>query len=507
MKYKNIIKKTIITLIIVSFTGLGCGKDFLEIDSEGRINKQEVQTNPNAAEALVTGVYNSLYFGSFDPTTVGMLYMIATDIASDDGDKGSFDADFGPAREIDNFTHTPGNFVFNNLWQGYYKGISRANSALEALEGATFDAAVKNRLIGEVRFIRGMYYFNLVRLFGGVPKIIVVPKATEVNNAEFQTRATREEIYEVIKSDLQFGIDNLPQKGEAGSVVGRSTKGAAQGLLAKVHLYQKNWQMAFDLSNAIITSGKYTLHPDYTTLWRETGNNNSESIFEVQTGLTGDCNAVSPLYSNSQGPRAGGKRGWDDLGFGLNNPTANLVSAYEPGDKRRDATIIFVQPTLPGGPNPGTMLYGNFRLPTQDSVENQRYNYKAYHPAITTCGGNKDLKPKNIRILRYAEVLLINAEAAAMLNNAQGAARLNLVRARAGLAPSATATQADVWKERRVELAMEQDRFLDLVRQGRAGTVLRAHGKAFVDGKHEVYPIPQAQIDLSGGLLKQNNGY
>ena len=109
--------------------------------------------------------------------------------------------------------------------------------------------------------------------------------------------------------------------------------------------------------------------------------------------------------------------------------------------------------------------------------------------------------------MRYAEILLMYAEAAANLGNtAEATAKLNMVRARAGL-PNAAGTIANIWKERRVELAMEQDRFFDLVRQGRAGTVLRAHGKAFVDGKNEVFPIPQAQIDLSGGRLKQNPGY
>jgi hypothetical protein len=155
-------------------------------------------------------------------------------------------------------------------------------------------------------------------------------------------------------------------------------------------------------------------------------------------------------------------------------------------------------------------LWDNFRIPSQDSVENSRYNYKAYHSAIAESAqltNSKDTKPKNIRLMRYAEVLLMYAEAAAMLGNTgEATAKLNLVRTRAHL-PASTGTQENIWKERRLELAMEQDRFFDLVRQGREGTVLRAHGKAFVDGKNEVFPIPQAQRDLSGGKLTQNNGY
>ncbi|HXO77009.1 MAG TPA: RagB/SusD family nutrient uptake outer membrane protein, partial [Puia sp.] len=188
--------------------------------------------------------------------------------------------------------------------------------------------------------------------------------------------------------------------------------------------------------------------------------------------------------------------------------TQDLASAYETGDTRDSATIIYIQPT--GGTNTGTVLWDGFRIPTQDSVQNQRYSYKAYHSPISetpAIDGNKDNKPKNIRLMRYAEVLLIHAEAAAMLGNTTEADNsLNLVRARANLAPS-TGTQANIWKERRVELGMEQDRFFDLVRQGRAGTVMRAAGKNFVDGKNEVFPIPQQIIDLSNGRMKQNNGY
>jgi hypothetical protein len=119
---------------------------------------------------------------------------------------------------------------------------------------------------------------------------------------------------------------------------------------------------------------------------------------------------------------------------------------------------------------------------------------------------SKDTKPKDILLMRYSEVLLIHAEAAAMLGNGDATTDLNMVRARANL-PASTGTQANIWKERRVELAMEQDRFFDLVRQGRAGAVMRAAGKNFTDNKNEVFPIPQPQIDLSGGRLKQNNGY
>ncbi len=506
---------TIIAALLIVFSG--CSKDFLEIDPQGQLTEEQALKDPNAANQMVGGVYNTLYFGGFGQTTVGFLFECLNDMASDDTDKGSSPSDFSDGGEIDNFSFTPNNSVFDNVWRGHYSAISRANRAIDILNQSTFEENIKNKLLGEVRFLRGMYYFNLVRCFGGVPKLIRVPDPSEGNNDEFQTRASKDEIYQVIIDDLQFAVDNLPLKGE--TEVGRATKGAAQSYLAKVYMYQKNWQKVLELTSAVINSGKYDLVKDYSLIFRENavnndgGNNNIESIFEVQTGINISEDAVSPLYSNGQGPRS--KGGWDDLGFGLNTPSADLASAYEPDDKRRAASIIFINPTVVhkdgGDPsNIGTVLWDGFRIPTQDSVENERYNYKAYHSFLkesAPVSNNKDKKPKNIRLMRYAEVLLMYAEAQANLGNTgEAEAKLTLVRNRVGL-ETVPGSVENIWKERRVELAMEQDRFFDLVRQGRAGTILRARGKGFVDGRNEVFPIPQAQRDLSGNRLEQNDGY
>ena len=505
-------------LAIVAGTVLaGCTKEFLEVPPQGQLTEELARQDPQAANKLVGGVYNTLYSGGFGPTTVGFLWAIANDVASDDADKGSTPGDFnvGGAGDIDNFRHDANNFIFDNIWRGHYAAIVQTNKAITVLNESNFEAARKNQLLGEVRFLRALYYFNLVRFFGGVPKIDRPLAANEGNSDVAQTRASREEIYNLIIADLEFAAANLPLKGDVNTQVGRANKGAAQAYLAKVYLYQRNWQKAFDNAQAVINSNQYQLVTDYATVFRERaaggavpgGNNNPESVFEVQTGANLGENAVSPLFSNGQGPR--GRGGWNDLGFGLNTPSADLASSYEPTDSRREGTIIFINPTVPGN-SPGTILWDGFRIPSKDSVENERYSYKAYHSPIAESPqltANKDTKPKNIRLMRYAEVLLIYAEAAANLGNSGEATRtLNLVRARAGLAP-ATGTIANIWRERRWELAMEQDRFLDLVRQGRAGQVLRAHGKPFVDGKHELFPIPQAQRDLSGGRLAQNPGY
>ncbi len=485
-------------------------KKYLDNAPQGELTDVEISTNPNAAADLANGVYNSLWLGdAFGGADVHSLsFIILTNVASDDADKGSTPTDYGPALEVDNFTLGASNSIVNGIWLGYYQAIARANQALTYLPTSPLDDASKNRLIGEVRFIRAYLYFNLVRFFGGVPRIDRVPSPQEASSPQFQTRASKDSIYQFIINDLQFAVSNLPIKGQ--TPVGKATKGAAQTLLAKVYLYQKNWQQVYDLTNAVISgqSGAYDLLPQYENIWREAGANGIESIFEVETGVNAACNAAINVYSNSQGPRAGGARGWQDLGFGFNNPSLSLANAYEPNDKRRAGTIIFINPSPQG-----TVLWDGLRIPSQDSVENSRYNYKAYHSRTKEANcGNNDRLPKNLRILRYGEVLLMNAEAANELGKTPDAlTSLNKIRARAGLGAVATLPQTTmrdtIWHERRVELAMEHDRFFDIVRQGKAGQLLRAQGKSFVDGKNEVYPIPQQQIDLSNGNLKQNPGY
>ncbi|QEH40817.1 RagB/SusD family nutrient uptake outer membrane protein [Chitinophaga sp. XS-30] len=496
-------KKLIIIIpVIFLLVSSGCGRGFLDVPPQGRVTEEEIRTNPNAATDLVNGVYNIMWLGGFGPDVHGLQFVVITSIVSDDADKGSTPQDYGPALEIDNFTYGPSNQNVQNFWTGYYQAIARANQALDKLPLSPLEEVEKNRLIGEVRFLRGYFYFNLVRTFGGVPKIDKVPLPEDANSDSVQTRASADDIYALIISDLQFAVDHVPEKGA--TPVGRVTKGAAQGMLAKVHMYRKNWQQAFDLSQAVINSGLYDTLSSYANIWRTQGANSIESIFEVQTGTNAACDAAIQLYANSQGIRA--RTGWTDFGFGFNNPTADLAAAYEPGDKRKDATIITIQPN-------GTVLWDGFRVPSRDSVENDRYNYKAYHSRTQEpyCN-NPDRTPKNLRVLRYGEVLLIYAEAANELGNTgEAIAKLNIIRRRAGLPNTTASGQADlrqaIWNERRVELAMEHDRFWDLVRQGRAGQVMRAHGKNFVDGKHELFPIPQEQILLSNNRLTQNPGY
>jgi starch-binding outer membrane protein, SusD/RagB family len=264
-----------------------------------------------------------------------------------------------------------------------------------------------------------------------------------------------------------------------------------------VYMYKKDWINSAAMADAVISSGIYSLAPNYAVVWRQSSEDGPESLFEIQgqNGADGWATGGYFVHQGARGTVTGGYGGW-----GFNTPTADLEASYEAGDVRKNWTIYQKGQTLWDG------------AVVQNDVANQRYNYKAYVSQTQETNYDDWWSGKNIRILRYAEVLLIKAEAANELaQTAQAQAALNIVRARAGLPNTTAATQTTlrtaIWNERRSELAMENDRFFDLVRQGRAGTVLRAHGKPFVDGKHEVFPIPLSQILVSQGKLTQNPGY
>ena len=509
----------------------GCSKKFLAVPIQGQGTPS---TDPQVALDEVTGAYNALItpdptqgeFGAYD--IHGIYFITVTNIMSDDADKGSYPGDQPAAAAIDDFTVTSDNVFIEGLWKGYYAGISRTNQAIVGLSQAALDHAVIVQKTAEMRFLRAYFYFNLVRMFGGVPLVLTVPAGPEHQDSSFYGRASVSDVYsKAIIPDLQFAITNLPLRNATD--VGRATKGAAETLLAKVDLYLKNWASCDSLVTDVINSGQYQLVPDYSILWRQAGDNSPESVFEVETGLYGGADYGIPGYVEYQGARQDNGMGtpftpWSnpgfyqpaaDDGFGFDAPSASLIAAYEPGDRRKAATII----NLPANSPPDT-LFDGFTIPSMVGVS-ATYNYKAYHSKVLPGGGRAQIEAfdgdrghcqKNLHILRYAEVLLIKAEADNELGNAAGAEKyLNEVRARAGLAATGASSQAAlrtaIWNERRVELAMEHDRFWDLVRQGRAAQVMQAAGKNFVVGKNELLPIPSAEIAISGGRLTQNNGY
>ncbi len=469
MKNK-ITKFSSLLILILVFTS--CDEEYLEVDSRSQIEFEDtgVVVTP---QQMVTGVY-----GRHTGFSYAFSYLGMTDMISDNSDKGSSPGDTGTDKNLlDGLTHTTSVASVRGMWEEWYKTVGRATIAIDYTENYDdYDEDLKTRLIGESRFLRALNYFWLVRSFGDIP----------IQEVDLIVRAPKSEVYAYIIADLQAAIEALPVKSAyASGDVGRATKGAAQGLLAKVYLYQENYQAAYDAANVVINSGQYGLHPNYAELWRASTENGVESLFEIQ-GRGETINHGIQQYSSTQGAR--GSSGW---GWGFNTPSQNLVNAFDAsGDEvRKNATIIFAGETLWDG-----------RV-VSASVENPRYNEKAYS-SLNAGAADGD---KNIRVLRYAEILLIKAEAATYIGQ-DAAGPLNQVRARVGLAPIASPTVQQIWNERRLELAMEHDRWFDLLRTGQAPAAMAADGKEFIVGKHELFPIPNDQL-IQTPAMTQNPGW
>lgn len=478
---------SLFALSVVFFTG--CADDFLDVDQTESISTKDIElfNNDAGASSFVTSIYSK--FLDWDMTSFGWIGL--SSITSDDADKGSSPGDTGTDKDIlDALSYNPTTPSVESVFNANYDGINRCNQALNILPKLTkADANLRNRLMGEAKFLRAFMYFTLVKCYGGVPIVDRLPNPSSTEDRQMLlTRKTASEVYAFIETDLIDAIAALPEKSAyAANEKARASKGAAYALLAKVNLYQKNWQKVVDNCNAVTG---YSLAPDYATMFRLAGENDAESIFEIQGVGSIPARGIQG-YSNTQGARGAG--GW---GWGFNTPSQSLVDAYEAGDVRKNATIIFR----------GTTLYDGRIIP--NTVENPRYNYKAYSSNFTDAWETD----ANIKYLRFAEVLLMKAEALNELGQTSAAIPLlNQIRNRAGLANTTALSQADVrraiWKERRVEMAFEHDRFFDVVRTGQAVAAFAADGKTFVAGKHELFPIPQSFIRQAAGLSSQNPNY
>ena len=481
------IYKILSLLLLVGATSC---TDVLDRTPQGEYTLENFFQNEEQAVQSVNAVYNQLRQWQ----THVFAYIGMTDIVSDDSDKGSIASDGFFLQEIDQFTYTPTNNGPSGVWGGYFTGVFRANLAINNLpEVPEMDEDLRARLIGEASFLRAYYYFNLVRWFGGVPLIL------EPFPSDFQIpRAPVDEVYAQIESDLQTAIGSLPER-YTGADVGRATSGAARSMLAKVALTRGNYQQAADLALEVINSGRYELYPSFSELFTQAGENSSESIFEVQAAAF-EIGGGGSQYNEVQGVR-----GTPNLGWGFNKPSDDLIASFETGDPRRDATILYVGEVLPDGSG---IVEGD------PNIEGERFNQKAF---VTEHPGGNGNGPGNIRVLRYADLLLIAAEALNELNRPEEALTyLNMVRERArggsNVLPDVTTTdQAElrqaIWHERRSELALEQHRWFDLVRTNRSFEVMKPLRPNFTQNKNELFPIPQTEIDLSEGALEQNPGY
>jgi starch-binding outer membrane protein, SusD/RagB family len=315
------------------------------------------------------------------------------------------------------------------------------------------------------------------------------------------------ELYTLIDADLTEAEANLPLSWDA-QYIGRLTKGAAMSLHARTYMFRKNYAAALALCNSVISSNQYSLVANYGSQFRRSGENGPESIFEIQAYFD-QSQDLGIIYANVQGVRGAGN--WD-LGWGWNTPTSNLVNEFETGDPRRIETILYSGTVDP--------LYGE-SVPSEPTIPRPYWNKKIYtDPADRTTWNNRFGRWMNHRIIRYADVILMAAEAAnevgGATNTTDALAWLEQIRARArggnaAILPAVTTTDQTALRdairhERFVEFGMEESRFYDLVRWETDVIVLPAAGKPY-QAKHRLLPIPQGEIDKSGGVLIQNPDY
>ncbi|MEO1448850.1 MAG: RagB/SusD family nutrient uptake outer membrane protein [Bacteroidota bacterium] len=489
----------VFTAAIVMLVFYGCSKEFLDTQNINSINSDSFYTNEAEAIQAVTSVYAGLQLqGLYHRRIFFML-----DFASDEIDPTPNTQT--PPSQLLGHTFDANNEHIVGVWGDSYITIARANIALENIEKIEMNATLQNRLLGEVRFIRALSYLNLVQNFGGVP--LRVHTNEESTNLANWPRATEAEIFALIEEDLKFAESNLPARSEYGADdLGRATSGAAGGLLAKAYIYQEKWDDASKQCDKVIDSGEYAL-VEFARLmnsFNQLDENNEESLFEVQ--FTANLNGGGGAWAVDQNTGWGGNgegnfrpKEYGVNGFAFYNakPSDELVAAFEADDPRLQAFFF----------GPGSTFNG---VPYDTIFDESGYAWAKYTDPAPGASGALDDGEINIRVLRFADILLLKAEALIQLGNAaEGLDYINQVRRRADPSGSILADRTDASQaldylihERRVELCGEQQRRIDLVRWGIADQFLTG----FSNGKHEVFPIPGNELDTNTEV-QQNAGY
>lgn len=467
-------------------------------------------------EQQVQGLYYTLRdYAGFNT----LPWLDFNSIRDDDAQKGSSISDGQEINaEFETFQYTKDDWATNTYWNDHFYLIHTCNSILDLAATLSANDQLTNRNVAEAKFFRAYSYFELVKAYGEVPLFEHYPAT---GKDAVKAKSPVSEIYALIEKDLTDAAAVLPLSWETAagnSFPGRLTSGAAHTLLAQVYLWQQKWGDALVEANAVINSGQYQLLDNFQDVWKDglagAGKNSQESIFEIQSmvGANG-----SPYYGStwgtSQNVRQGGATNEWNLGWGWNTPTDKLETQWDNSDPRKRKTILY-SGQFDGGPAEGG--YGD-TLPPASIMDQKYWNKKVYSdPAmrqytgeIGAAGGADWI---NHRVLRYADVLLMKAEAANESGDgATASATLELVRKRArggnnAVLPliafvSKEQMRQAIKDERRWELAMEGYRFYDLVRWGDASAQLGALGYT---NRCRYYPIPQKAIDLSAGALVQN---
>jgi hypothetical protein len=492
MMIKNTFLKHVIAFTVILVISISCSDDFVNVESDDE-NSEDFFNSEEDYQSALTGAYDLLQST--------YLNVMLGEIASDNTLAGGESAtDVIGIQQIDDMLHTSLNVQLESIWGWMFAGVNRANYVLEFKDKTDFSG--KEALLAEATFLRAYYYFELIKWFGDVP--LAVDKRLLFGDQYLVGRTPVAEIYAQIEIDLQYAVANLPY---TQTQEGRVTKGAAQALLGKAYLYQDKFTEAANVLEDLISNGPYDLLEDYSTMFELNNENNIESVFEVQ--YTDKEGAGFSCLQCSEGNVAVGFNGVRNYagpsfesGFSFNIPTQEVYDAFEEGDIRRDIAILNIDAWAEetgatfGTGNEHTGYFNRKYLPRLDAAED------------ANTGDANLTNPNNYRAIRFADVLLMAAEALnrGNISDSRALVYLNRVRERANL-EDVTTTGSNlttaIYQERRVELVGEGHRFFDLVRTGRAAQEI----DGFQPGKHELFPIPSIEIELSGNRWEQNPGY
>jgi hypothetical protein len=483
-------------------TGIySCSDEYLDetdnynIDSQGYFNSEDD--------------YYMALVGVYDLLQASYVNVLLGEIASDNTLCGGESAtDVVGFQQIDDMGHTSVNSNLRDVWSWMFSGISRANYFLEFQDKTDFEG--RNKMIAEVRFLRAYYHFELVKWFGGLPikdydaALLGSGKRFAPGDELSIPRYSVQEVYALIESDLIFAVNNLEYNAPQ---VGRVTKGAAEALLGKAYLYQDKFSEAATVLDNVINNGPYQLATSYETMFENEGENNVESVFEVQytdaegagfgclqcsegnvaVGFNGIRNHTGPTY---------------DSGYSFNVPTQETVDSFEDGDSRKDVSVLDIEAWA----EQTGATYGL-------GYEHTGYYNRKYIPrqGDQNIGDQNLTNPNNYRSIRFADVLLMAAEAnnRGSIDEAKAQSYLNMVRTRAfggdsnNISASGSELTEAIYHERHVEFVGEGHRFFDLVRTGQAPSEI----EGFQAGKHELFPIPIQEIQFSNGNWNQNPNY
>ncbi|QNL48177.1 RagB/SusD family nutrient uptake outer membrane protein [Olivibacter sp. SDN3] len=470
---------------------LSC-KDFLKEDARSDMTAGNFYQTEADAEAAIVAAYD-LMNNQWDIYYRG-IYLLA-ELPTDNATCGVGVANAN-IFALDDFTFGPVNDRINVVYTAHYAGIKNANAAIDNIPAISFNEAKKNRLLGEAHFIRALLYYNLVRLFGDVP--LVLHQATSLNEVEVE-RAPVEEVYQQIVADLTFAEENLDEVNNSANI-GRATKASAKAILASVHLTRKEYAMAKTKAEETLSLSGYGLEANYFDIFTPENKQNREFLFAVQNkGMTGTENGfgLALFLPRATIPLPGGGT---VAGNSADVPTEEFYDSFSQGDLRRDRTF-FTEYDAGAG-----------------RVTFKPHWYKYFDPGAVSTLGEGNL---NYAVIRYAEVLLIEAEATNELEGPTETAyqAINQIRRRAYGLPinlpdaavdlnglSQSQLREAILAERRWEFGFEGIRWFDLVRTGKLQEVLQEKGIQGVRDHHNLFPLPQRELDVNK-LLVQNPGY